>query len=267
MEYLTTGQAAKLLMVTRDAVLKWIKQGKLQAVQTAGGHYRIPIDSLQPAALEEKKIKPNGEHPPLDDSSYCWEYFASDGKTKSECRSCLVYKVQGAKCYEVGRFLKKIGFGATCCPTSCQECSFYREIVRLKFRVLVVTENKALKKSLEEQAASSRLDIQIARWDYDCGFIVGSFRPEYVIVDCHNQEDMEKYACLCDHLVNDPRIPGVQLLLAVPEERKHAPDLREDITVIGRPLSVDVIEDHIRKLDLRRTGENRDSEMSKTIQK
>jgi excisionase family DNA binding protein len=38
---LSTGNAARLLSVTPDTVLKWIKSGRLPAIRTAGGPYRI----------------------------------------------------------------------------------------------------------------------------------------------------------------------------------------------------------------------------------
>ena len=38
---ITTGEAADMCCVTPDAVLKWIKGGKIPGVRTAGGHYRI----------------------------------------------------------------------------------------------------------------------------------------------------------------------------------------------------------------------------------
>jgi len=40
-KFLTTGQMAKLLSVTPDTVLKWIKRDKLPALRTAGGHYFV----------------------------------------------------------------------------------------------------------------------------------------------------------------------------------------------------------------------------------
>ncbi|MBF0531956.1 MAG: excisionase family DNA-binding protein [Candidatus Omnitrophica bacterium] len=40
-DFFTTSQAAKYLHVTRFTVLNWIKQGKLPAVSTLGGHQRI----------------------------------------------------------------------------------------------------------------------------------------------------------------------------------------------------------------------------------
>jgi len=36
-DMVSTGQAAKLCSVTPDTILKWIKNNKIEAVQTAGG--------------------------------------------------------------------------------------------------------------------------------------------------------------------------------------------------------------------------------------
>ncbi|MBF0477881.1 MAG: helix-turn-helix domain-containing protein [Candidatus Omnitrophica bacterium] len=46
-EYLTTSQTARLFHVTRFTVLNWIKQQKLQAVSTLGGHQRIPQKAIE----------------------------------------------------------------------------------------------------------------------------------------------------------------------------------------------------------------------------
>ncbi len=40
-EFLTTGDVAKYCKVTPNGVKKWISDGKLQAFQTPGGHFRI----------------------------------------------------------------------------------------------------------------------------------------------------------------------------------------------------------------------------------
>jgi excisionase family DNA binding protein len=45
--YLTTGQVAKACQVSLMAVKKWIRQGKLKAFQTPGGHFRIAEDEFQ----------------------------------------------------------------------------------------------------------------------------------------------------------------------------------------------------------------------------
>lgn len=43
----TTGDVARLFHVSVQAVKKWIKAGKLRAVRTPGGHFRIPARQLE----------------------------------------------------------------------------------------------------------------------------------------------------------------------------------------------------------------------------
>ena len=44
---LTTSEVAKALNVTRHAVTKWIKEGKLKAIRLPGGRYRIPESEVK----------------------------------------------------------------------------------------------------------------------------------------------------------------------------------------------------------------------------
>ncbi|MBF0618647.1 MAG: helix-turn-helix domain-containing protein [Candidatus Omnitrophica bacterium] len=61
-DYLTTTQAAELCHVTRFTVLNWIKQGKLRAFETIGGHQRIPKKVI--LALVEKSNSSVSQHVP-----------------------------------------------------------------------------------------------------------------------------------------------------------------------------------------------------------
>jgi excisionase family DNA binding protein len=45
---LTTGQVAKWCHVSRASVLNWIRNGKLKAYSTPGGHFRILASDLLP---------------------------------------------------------------------------------------------------------------------------------------------------------------------------------------------------------------------------
>ncbi len=45
--YLTTGEVAQVFEVSATAVKKWIQQGKLRAVRTPGGHFRILTQDFQ----------------------------------------------------------------------------------------------------------------------------------------------------------------------------------------------------------------------------
>ncbi|WP_457826562.1 MerR family transcriptional regulator, partial [Staphylococcus aureus] len=45
-DYLTTSQAARLLAVSPDTVLKWVRAGKVKSYRTLGGHFRIPLSEI-----------------------------------------------------------------------------------------------------------------------------------------------------------------------------------------------------------------------------
>jgi two-component system response regulator VicR len=40
--FLTTGDVAEYCQVSRSSVFRWIREGKLPAFTTPGGHYRVP---------------------------------------------------------------------------------------------------------------------------------------------------------------------------------------------------------------------------------
>ncbi len=59
MDYLTTGEAARMCGVGVNTIKRWIRQGRLPYMQTPGGHWRLPrrdflrfIASMRPARSE-----------------------------------------------------------------------------------------------------------------------------------------------------------------------------------------------------------------------
>jgi len=58
----TTSDVARYCHVSRFTVSKWIRQGKLEAYQTPGGHYRIPLSDFR-AFLERYRM-------PIDDGLF-----------------------------------------------------------------------------------------------------------------------------------------------------------------------------------------------------
>ena len=62
-EIVSTGQAAKLCSVTPDTILKWIKNNRVEAVKTAGGHYRITKEKLKPYMVESLEPDPTDIKP------------------------------------------------------------------------------------------------------------------------------------------------------------------------------------------------------------
>jgi excisionase family DNA binding protein len=124
MSYVSLERAAKLLLVSQSTVLKWIHQNRLQARKTADKRYLVSRDSVTEflntsLPLIEEIV--DGSRPIVP----CWEYNSEDGITDA-CLSCLVFQSGEGKCYRMGKFLKESGQGATCCPTDCEDCSYYK---------------------------------------------------------------------------------------------------------------------------------------------
>jgi excisionase family DNA binding protein len=127
-EYLTTFQAAEILSVSPDAVLKWIKSGKIIAYRTPGGHYRIEkkiIDSLinkmDPPSLTENKT-PNNFFP------YCWEYNGNKNCNEEDCENCLVFKARAMNCFEMSDLPPEFGHLRRFCKSSCLTCEYYNVV-------------------------------------------------------------------------------------------------------------------------------------------
>ncbi|SHH76269.1 MerR family transcriptional regulator [Desulfosporosinus lacus] len=54
-EMLSTGQVAKKLGVSTQAVINWIEAGRLEAIKLPGGHYRIPADQFRTTIEQDTK--------------------------------------------------------------------------------------------------------------------------------------------------------------------------------------------------------------------
>ena len=54
-EMLSTGQVAKKLGVSTQAVINWIEAEKIEAIKLPGGHYRIPADQFKTTAEQDAK--------------------------------------------------------------------------------------------------------------------------------------------------------------------------------------------------------------------
>ena len=54
-EMLSTGQVAKKLGVSTQAVINWIEAEKIEAIKLPGGHYRIPADQFKTTIEQDTK--------------------------------------------------------------------------------------------------------------------------------------------------------------------------------------------------------------------
>ncbi len=51
-EYLTPGQAARILHVSPKTVDRWANQGRVPCIVTLGGHRRFPADAIRAVVAE-----------------------------------------------------------------------------------------------------------------------------------------------------------------------------------------------------------------------
>jgi len=237
-ERLTTGEAAELCGVATDTVLRWVKSGRLRAEKTAGGHYRIPASEIAPLiGTPTGRTVTRQQATPL----HCWEYLCPEGSVRSECRECIVYRSRTALCFQLAECGADIGHAKRNCRTSCEECVYYRRVSGLPANVLVITPDPA---SMAELSASEKLRVRFARSAYEASAIIQDFQPGFAIVD--SGLEVSEEAELINCLVNDLRLPGLRVILAVRSRarRKAVPCFKEGIVVgvLPKPFDVSCVE-------------------------
>lgn len=124
-KYLSTAEVAEICSVTPDAVLKWIKYGKIAATRTPGGTYRIPQSTVQAFT------KPTAQHnkgPNNQEFEYCWIFSSKSQKIPIKCCRCIAYRSKALRCYELSHLSTKSGHMKMRCSTSCDDCEFYQYI-------------------------------------------------------------------------------------------------------------------------------------------
>jgi len=240
-DLLTTGQAAKFCGVTPDAVLKWIRKGKLPASRTAGGHFRISRSNLDAFGYVKHDPTDADFETPLQSASlptHCWEYFCRSVSPSEACKKCVVYRARIEKCYEVADLGDTIGHERKFCRATCENCSFFRACKGLASTVLVVTSDEALIARLTDQAESAGLTLRFARDGYECSMLIESFYPSVAVMDSAVPEVRD--GRLVDSMIQDERIPGVRMIIALRKGDKEPPG--RDLMVMPAPFTAKKIE-------------------------
>ena len=222
-DLLTTGQAARLCSVTPDTILKWIKKGRLAAVRTAGGHYRIERRVLDPLVVSAQPTDGSSEPLPecYSQTVHCWEYLSDRGEVGDECQECVVYRVRAARCFLMASMDADLGHAMKFCQGSCDDCAYYRRVKGLATNVLVITADDAWIGRIEGEKDES-VTLRFARNAYEASTIVQGFRAELVVVDQELLATGESGLLEC--LASDPRLAGVKIVLGV----KHGTAIAQD---------------------------------------
>ncbi len=214
---MTTGEVARLCGVTPDAVLKWIKAGKLPATRTPGGHYRVSREACTAMGLGETQTEKPNLHavvaPALPEKARCWEFFGDGGNPKDTCLSCLVYQSGAQHCYKLAELGERTGHQRNFCgKDDCEPCSFYRACHDMSTEVVVVTRDEALTRRLEKDIEPSRISLRFARSGYEAAITIAAFHPSLVILDSDVPEVRDGQ--LPESIMRDERMPGVTVFVA-----------------------------------------------------
>ncbi len=236
---MTTGEVARLCGVTPDAVLKWIKAGKLPATRTPGGHYRVSRDACSALGLgettpEEPLVRSvAGQEVP--EKARCWEFFGDEGNPKDLCLSCLVYQSGAQHCYKLAELGEQTGHQRNFCgKDDCEPCSFYRACHGMSTEVLVVTRDEALTRRLEKDNDSTRISLRFARSGYEAAITIAAFHPTLVVLDSDLAEVRDGQ--LPESIMNDERMPGVTVIVACRRGHEVTVD-RESVPAIEAPFT------------------------------
>ncbi len=245
---LTTGQAAELCSVTRNAVFKWIQSGYLYAYRTAGGHHRIERRELERLMNASKplhsKTVPRAQK--RNRPQYCWEYNG-DGEVREACLNCAVYSLRAMRCYEVAKLAPEAPHPKLFCNESCEDCGYFKEMHGKTSNVLVVTNDRTLASSLLTEADGAKFNMEITDCEYSCAAIVDHFKPDFVIVDCLLGRKVSRQ--ISHHIKEDPRIPYVRVVFADIKENFNRKCDQEVFARISRPFDVKDIEECIKMVE------------------
>ena len=242
-EFLTTGQAADLWSVTPDAVLKWIKAGKIPAKRTPGGHYRIRHSDIISHSLQEQVRKQSQDS--NKQFQYCWEYNSKTHEINESCLQCIVFQARAHRCYEMRHL--PTGHSKGFCTISCEECDYYTMVQQQRPNVLFVTDHDSLRESLEDEAKNADFNIRFTDCEYTCSMLVESYRPDYISIDC--SLGRKRAMDFATQLIADPRIPFVRIILVGDWHEFPKECDKEVFAFIERPIKIDVLQRLIKSLN------------------
>jgi DNA-binding response OmpR family regulator len=142
--------------------------------------------------------------------------------------------MRAQRCYEVAKLAPDRA--KILCEGSCQECDYYDEVFGQNTNVLVVTDDPVQESILRAGAREAAFNFEIADCEYRCSALVNQFKPDFVFVDCSLGPQASRDITL--HLVQDPRIPLVRVVLAGSENDFPRECERGVFARIERPFTI-----------------------------
>jgi len=251
-DYLTTSQAARLLSVSSDTVLKWVKAGKVKSYRTLGGHFRIPLSELNmPLARQSAMASAVDEAAYPVSHQYCWEYLGG-GEVRPECRDCITFRSRAERCYQLRDLPGGVGCLNLMCDTECSDCEYFKLMNGQKLNILVLNQGGRLMTDIEKLDRFSEIQIRFARCEYEAAVMIQEFRPDYVVIDCALGK--RRTSMVCQSLFNDIRLPVARIILS--SKSKTIGDYcdKEVFGWIQKPFAIQQLMDCIRGVPKRRGG-------------
>jgi len=240
-DWFTTGQAAQLCAVTPATVLSWIRKGRLEGIRTAGGHYRIKRENLEPLLIEDEPSVDGDRQGESRTASplRCWEYL-SDGKTlRHECEACVAYRTRAAWCFLLAANDSTSSRIGHACPNNCEECAYYRRVLGKPTRVLVVSSDQSLLRPLQDGDAPN-LALRFTHTVYEASAAAQSFLPAFAVIDGVNFPPED--GGLVESLSRDPCLLGLKIIVATPGGADRKPEYERNghvaVHVIERPFGL-----------------------------
>ncbi len=211
--YYTTSETAKLLSVSSDTVLKWVKAGKILSYRTPGGHSRIPAEAIQALLPDRTKVcKPVPREIIAPDHRYCWEFNSSPEGINPECLECVAYRSRALRCYEIKDIPGKFGPLKKFCSSECSDCDYYKTAHDFNKSVLLISRSTDWMDNLIKQSSQFSIVFKTAGSEYECASRIGGMRPDYVVIDCEFGTTRTRQ--MCRHIIDDPRLPLTKIILA-----------------------------------------------------
>ena len=211
----STGKAAHLCGVKSDTVLKWIKAEKIAATKTAGGHYRIHTESLQPFLSECTDSKQVS----LDSLAKCWEFCAKEGKVKPGCLQCIVFRSDAENCHILATLGKSGGYQGINCKVSCEFCEYFKYKQKAKSKVLVITENNEFIEKLNS-ASGEMIEFIFSCCGYTACNAIQDSHPDLILIDDTINSTVAEE--LCNHILEDKRVNNARVFLTSQETDTQA---------------------------------------------
>ena len=246
--YFTTTEAAKVLSVSADTVLKWVRAGKIQSYRTPGGHSRIPKEAVAKMLPGDLKT-PEESVEDLDPYKktiykYCWDFYAKGGVIKEDCRHCVAFRTRAQRCYEMRDLPKEFGLLQLHCKTGCDECDYYMLKKDQEVNALILIRDRKILNLLLKEARQSHFIIKFALSEYECASMIEKIRPDYIVIDC--SIGLMRTQNLCQNLIQDERIPNVRIILSSKKATAKEYCDNEAFGWITKPFSIRQLEDLIQ---------------------